>query len=130
MSAEATGATNSAPMVPDEVDSSPLRELVRDGKGYREVEMEDADSKGSSGTEEEEVESEWEGKGQGRPNFKRAARDGGGRQSIQEFFRCGAQHSMGVLNIFDTPGKTPMRGALASSLSAAATSSPPEGGTA
>jgi len=89
MSAEATGSTNSAPMVTDEVDSSPVRELVRDGKGYREVEMEDAGSEGSSGAEEEEAESECEGKGGGRPNFKRAARGAGKLQSTQEFFRRG-----------------------------------------
>jgi len=112
MSAGATGATNAAPMVADEADSSPLRQLVMDGKGYREVEMEDA----NSGGESEEEEEGWEGKSRGRPNYKRAA-PGAGRQqqSTQEFFRRGSQLSMGELNMFDTPGKTPMKGALARS---------------
>ena len=72
MSAEANSSTNSALMVAEGVDSSPLRELVRDGKGYREVEMEDADSEaGSSGAEQEEM--EWDGKSRGRPNYGRRA---------------------------------------------------------
>jgi len=137
MSAGATSSTHSAPMVTDEVDSSPLRELVRDGKGYREVEMEDAGSVTSdsgSEEEEEEKEKEWEGKGRGRPNFKRAVPGAGRLQSTPEFFR----HGYGTeVNIFDTPrerpvdtpGKTPMRGALARSLSAAARS-PQQVGTA
>jgi len=80
---------------------------------------------------EMEVEEEWEGKGCGRPNFKRATTGARQLQSTQEFFRRGAQLSMGELNMFDSPGKTPMRGALARSLSAAAaSSSTQEGGTA
>jgi len=78
-----------------------------------------------------EVEEEWEGKGCGRPNFKCNTTGTRQQQSTQDFFRRGAQLSMGELNIFDSLRKTPMRGALACSLSAAAaSSSPQEGGTA
>jgi len=80
---------------------------------------------------EMEVEQEWEGKGCGRPNFKRATTGARQQQSTQKFFRRSAQLSMGELNIFDSPGKMPIRGALARSLSAAAaSSSPQEGGMA
>jgi len=65
-----------------------------------------------------------------RPNFPRATTGADRRvESSQEFFRRGAQLSVGDIDIFDTPGKTPMRGALAHSLSAA-TSSPQQVGTA
>jgi len=88
-------------------------------------------SKLDSSEGEMEVEEEWEGKGCGRPNFKRATTGARQQQSTQEFFRRGAQLSMGELNIFDLPGKTPMRGALARSVSAvAASSSPQQGGMA
>jgi len=97
---------------------------------YREEEMEDGSGNElsefkSSKVEMEEGEEEaegWEGKGRGSPNFERAATGAGKQQSTQEFFQRGAQHSTGELNIFNTPGKTPMRGALAHSLSAAASS--------
>jgi len=113
-------------------EGSLLRELVGDTGSYTEEEMEDAGSEGSSGLSElwSEVAAEWEGRDRGRPNFTCAATGAGQQQSTQEFFRRGAQLSMGELNMFDTPGKAPMRGALARSLSAAATSSPQQVGTA
>jgi len=116
-------------------EGSLLRELVGDRGDYRGEEMEEDSGSELSELEssggEMEVEEEWEGKGCGRPNFKRATTGTRQQQSTQEFFRRGAQLSMGELNIFDSPRKTPMRGALAHSLSAAATSSSPqEGGTA
>ena len=112
-------------------EGSLLRELVGDTGSYREEEMEDAGSEGSSGLSElgSEVAPEWEGRDRGRPNFTCAATSAGQQQSTQEFFRRGAQLSMGELNMFDTPGKTPLRGVLARSLSAAATSSPQQVGT-
>jgi len=109
------------------------------GKGdYREEEMDDTSgselselesSEVKMKEEEEEVE-EWEGKSCGRPNYERATAGVGRQQSTPEFFRRGAQPSMSELNIFDRPGKTPMRGALARSLSVAAGSSPQQVGTA
>ena len=83
------------------------------------------------GMEVDKATEEWEGQARRRLNYKCAAPVAGQQQqSTQEFFRRGAQLSMGELNIFDTPGKTPMRGALARSLSAVATSSPQQVGTA
>jgi len=63
-----------------------------------------------------EVEEKWEGKSHGRPNFKRATSGAGQQQSTQDFFRHGGN------DIFDTPGKSAMGGALARSLVAAASS--------
>ena len=127
MSAEATGSTNSAPMVTDEGDSSPLREMVRDGNTYREVEMEDASGEDSS-SGEEEGEKDWEEKDRGKPNFKCAVPGAGPQQSSQEFFRRSARLGGGVLDVFETRGK--MRGALTRSLSTAAQESPQQRGTA
>jgi len=88
-------------------------------------------SKLESNGGEMEVEEQWEGNSCGRPNFKRATTGARQQQSTQEFFRRIAQLSMGELNIFGSPRKTPMWGALTRSLSAAAaSSSPQEGGTA
>ena len=133
------GGTSAAPAPvvtggDDYVEEQHLRDLVGDREALREVEMgEDSGSELSeleSSRMETEEEEEWEGKDRGRPNFARAAAGVGQRQSTQEFFCRGAAYSMGGLNIFDTPGKTPMRGALARSLSAAASSSPQQVGMA
>ena len=102
------------------IGGSLLRELVGDTGGYREEEM--VDNSGSELRELEssevgmEVEEEWEGKGHRRPNFKRATAGAGQQQSTQEFFRHGGD------DIFDTPGKSVMGGALVRSLAAAASS--------
>jgi len=138
MSGGATQPSEAAPMVTASAgpsEGSLLRELVGDRGDYRGEEMEEDSGSELSELEssegEMEVEEEWEGKGCGRPNFKRATTGARQQQSIQEFFRRGAQLSTGELNIFDSPGKTSMRGALTRSLSAAAaSSSPQEGGTA
>jgi len=102
-------------------EGSLLRELVGDRGNYRGEEMEEDSgselSELESSEEEMEVEEEWEGKGHGRPNFERATTGAGQRQSTQDFFRRG-----GGDNIFDTPGKPVMGGALARSLAAAASS--------
>jgi len=116
-------------------EDSLLRELVRDRGDYRGEQMEEDSGRELSELESSEggmeVEAEWKGKGCGRPNFKCATTGTRQQQSTQESFRRGAQLNMGELNIFDSSGKTPMRGALACSLSAAAAcSSPQEGGTA
>jgi len=88
--------------------------------GYREEEMVDNSESELSELESSEVgmevEEEWEGKGRGRPNFKHATAGAGQQQSTQEFFRRGGD------DIFDTPGKSVMGGALARSLAAAASS--------
>ena len=126
-----TGPSNdAAPVVTAELDhreSSLLRELVGDQEALREVEM--GEDSGSEPSEPEsnaaaagEMEEEWEGKGCGMSNFRRAAPGAGQHLSTQEFFRRGAQLSMSEINIFGTPGKTPTRGALPRSLSAAASS--------
>jgi len=123
MSGEATLPSEAAPLVtagagPSE--GSLLRELVGGTGGYREEEI--VDDSGSELSEFEssevgmEVEEEWEGKGRGRPNFKHATAGAGQQQSMQEFFRHGGD------DIFDTPGKSVMGGALAHSLAAAASS--------
>jgi len=108
-------------------DGSLLRELVGDRGDYRGEEMEEDSGSELSELEssegEMEVEEEWEGKGCGRPNFKRATTGARQQQSTQDFFRRGGD------NIFDTPGKSVMGGALARSLTAA-TSCEQEGGTA
>ena len=99
-------------------EGSLLRELVGDRGDYRGEEMEEdsgSELKLESSEGEMEVEEEWEGKGCGRPNFKRATTGARQQQSTQDFFRRGAQLSTGELNIFDSPRKTPMRGALAHS---------------
>jgi len=117
-------------VVAADIDTHLLRELVGDLGMFRGEEMED-----NTGSELSELESSVVGgmevgEKTGQPNFLRAA-TGADRwvKSNQEFFRHGARLSAGGINIFDTPGKTPMRGALAHSLSAA-TSSPQQVGTA
>jgi len=78
---------------------------------------------------------EMNGKGTGRPELKRAAIGARTRQSSQDLFRRGnGNHSMHFsedsdVDAFTTPGKPVMRGILARSLSAAA-SSPQQVGTA
>jgi len=134
MSGGATQLSEAAPMVTASAgpsEGSLLRELVGDRGDYRGEEMEDSGSELESSEGEMEVEEEWEGKGCRRPNFKRATTGARQQQSTQDFFRRGAQLTMGELNIFDSPGKSPMREALTRSLSAAAaSSSPQDGGTA
>jgi len=68
---------------------------------------------------EVEEEKEWKGKDRSRPNFARKVVGAAQQQSIQEFFRQGAQFSRGD-NIFSSPGKTSMRGAQTCSLSVVA----------
>jgi len=128
MSEEGGKSTDPAAVVAagaDHGEGDYLRGLVGDREAVREVEMGD-DSRSElseleSSRMEAEEEEEWEGKDRGRPNFARAAAGAAQQQSTQEFFRRGAQFSGGD-NIFSSPGKTPMRGALARSLSAAASS--------
>jgi len=130
MSAEAIGPNEAAPVVAariDQSESSLLRELVGDEEALREVEM--GDDSGSELTELEssvgeamEVEEEeWEGKNRGRPNFRRAAPGAQRQQSMQEFFRHGNTYGHDD-DIFWTPGKQVMRGALARSLTVATSS--------
>jgi len=107
-------------------DGSLLRGLVGDRGDYRVEEMEEDSGSELSELEsregEMEVQEEWEGKGCGRPNFKRATTGTRQQQSTQEFSWRGGD------NIFYTPGKPVMGGALARSLTPAA-SSEQEGGT-
>jgi hypothetical protein len=108
-----------------------LRELLGD-QTFREEEMGDADSEISSGlseVESEKEEEQWEGKGKGRPNFKRAAPGAGQEQSTQEFFRRGNHGARDDDDVFATPSNPGLKGALARSLSAVA-SSPQQVGTA
>ena len=95
-------------------------DIVGDRGDYRVEEMEEDSGSELSELEssegEMEVEEEWEGKGHRRPNFKRATTGAGQQQSTQDFFRRGGD------NIFDTSGKLVMGGALARSLTAAASS--------
>jgi len=123
MSGGATQPSEAAPMVTASAspsEGSLLRELVGDRGDYRGEEMEEdsgselSELKSSEG--EMEVEEEWEGKGHGRPNFKRATTGAGQQQSTQDVFQCGGD------NIFGMPGKPVMGGALARSLTAAASS--------
>jgi len=136
MSGEATPPDEAALLVAAEVgqsDSSLLRELVGD-RECREEEMEDTSSELSD--LESVAENEVEKKDSGRPKIFRAATGADRRvESTQEFFRRGNRigHSNGSRDddsFFATPGKQSMRGALARSLSAAATSSPRQVGTA
>jgi hypothetical protein len=140
MSGETTAPREAAPLVAAEAgqsESSLLRELVGDAGDYREEDMEDAGSEASSGLSELEsgVGEEWEGKDRGRPNFRRAAPGAGQQQSTQEFFRRGngggtsGGRAHNDDDVFATPRPSVMRGALARSLSAAA-SSPQQVGTA
>ena len=123
MSVGATASDEAAQLVAAEVDQNE-KLLCRELVGDQEEEMEDDTSSELSELESsvagemavDEATEEWEGQARGRPNYKRAA-PGAGHQSTQEFFRRGAQLSMGELNVFDTPGKMPTRGALARSLS-------------
>jgi len=90
--------------------------------------MEDTGSEASSGLSEVESEdgkeSQWEGKDNGRPNFKHAAPGAGKEQSTQEFFRHGnGNEARNDDDIFVTPGRQIMRGALVCSLSATTPSS-------
>ena len=114
-------------------ESALLRELV----GDREEEMRDASS-GLSDLEsagEEEVEKEGKCNGTGRPNFVRAATGAGKRvESTQQFFRRANKNRNDLRSddddMFATPSSQTMRGALSRTLSAAATSSPQQVGTA
>jgi len=134
MSVGATASDEAAQLVAAEVDQNE-KLLCRELVGDQEEEMEDnsgselseVESSAVAGMEVDEAPKKWEGQDRGRPNFKRAAPGAGQQQSTQEFFRRGAQLSIGALNIFDTPGKTPTRGALAHALSAVA--SPQQVGT-
>jgi len=142
MTGGAGKSTEAAPVVAasiDQSESSLLRELVGDEEALREVEM--GDDSGSELTELESSlggemkEEEWEGKNRGRPNFRRAAPGAQRQQSTQEFFRRGNLNGHGnddgdEDNIFATPGKTAMRGALARSLSLAVASNPQQVATA
>jgi len=115
---------------------SPLpRELLGDQEALREVEMGQ-----DSGSELSELEScvvgamEVEEK-TGRPRFGRAAPGARQQQSTRGFFRRGNRNGHGngardVDDIFATPGKQAMGGALVLSLSAAATNCPQQVGTA
>jgi len=118
-------------MVVDSIDTSLLRELVGDQGTFREKETEEIESSDltelESGEEEEENE-EAERKRSRRPNFVRAATGVGRRmESTQDFFRRGNKTDD---NPFATTGKSAMRGALARSLSVAASGSPQPAGTA
>jgi len=111
-------------LVPANINISLARELVEDIGSYREEEMEDPGSEASSSLSEVESkegkESQWEEKDNGQPNFKRAVPGAGKEQSMQEFFQHGNGNEVcNDDNIFATPGKQIMRGALAHSLSAA-----------
>jgi len=123
MSGGATQPSEVAPMVSASAgpsEGSLLQELVGDRGDYRGEEMEEDSGSELSELEssegEMEVEEEREGKGHRRPNFKRATTGGGQQQSTQDFFRRGGD------NIFDTSGKPVMVGAVARSLTAAASS--------
>jgi len=136
MSGGGTESTEAAPLVADHIGTHLLAEQVGDQETYREEEMEDvvsdAESSDLSELESEEEGKQWEGKDKGRPNFKRAAAGTGQQQSTQEFFRRGNGCDNGMRdddNFFATTGKQSMRGALARSLSAAA-SSPQQVGSA
>jgi hypothetical protein len=132
MSGGAGPPSNAAPVVTADLGQSESTS-VRGGQGtFRETAMEMEEDSGSELTELEEMEEEeWEGKGRGRPNFKRAAPGAGQQQSTPDFFRHGnrSMHADSIEDdIFSTPGRPVMRGALARSLSAAA-SSPQQVGT-
>jgi len=123
MFGEVTLPSGAAPMVAASAglsEGSLLRKLGGDTESYREEKM--VEDSGSELSELEssvvgmEVEEEWEGKGRGRPNFKRTTSSAGQQQSTQDFFRRGDN------DIFDTPGKSAMGGALVRSLAAAAIS--------
>jgi len=137
MSGGAAQPSEAAPMVTASAgpsEGSLLRELVGERGDYRGEEMEE-----DSGSELSKLESSVEGGMEadaktGRPKFTRAATGAGRRvESTQDFFRRGnglSGSSHDEVNIFATPGKQAMRGALARSLSAAASSSPQQAGTA
>ena len=103
---------------------------------FREENMEDDSSELSDLESVTEKEVEVEKEGNGRPNFVRAATGADRRvESNQDFFRRGNRngHGNGACDddeFFATPGKQAMRGALARSLSAAASSSPHQVGMA
>jgi len=127
MSGGATASDEAAQLVAAEVDQNE-KLLCRELVGDQEEEMEDDTGSELSALESsvagemavDEATEGWEGQARRRPNYKRAA-PSAGQQSTQEFFRRGARLSMGEVNIFDTPEKTPMRGALARALSAVGT---------
>jgi len=129
MSGGGTESTEAAPLVADHIGTHLLAEHMGDQETYREKEMEDVESNAES-SDLSELESEkegkqWEGKDKGRPNFKRAVAGTGQQQSTQEFFRHGNGYDNSARdddNFFATTGKQSMRGALAPSLSAAASS--------
>jgi len=129
MSGGGTESTETAPLVADHIGTHLLAEQVGDQETYREEEMEDVESDAESSDlselESEEEGEQWEGKDKGRPNFKRAVAGAGQQQSTQEFFRRGngcdnVMHDDD--NFFATTRNQSMRGALACSLSAAASS--------
>ena len=135
MSSEEVPSNEAAPVVATDIDTSLARELGGDLGSYSEEEMEDVGSEASSGLSEveskESVEKQWEGKDNGRPDFKCAVSGVGKEQSTQEFFQQGngnASHNDD--DIFATPGRQTMMGALARLLSAVAPSSPQQVGTA
>jgi len=120
MSGESAKSTKAVSVVAanfEHEEGSLLRELVGDREALREVEMGK-----DSGSELSELESGMVGameedKETGRPNFVRAA-TGVGRmveQSTQDFFQRGNGNGHSDDDIFATPGKPIMRGALARS---------------
>jgi hypothetical protein len=137
MSGEEHGSTETAPVVAV-LDDQNRFSLLRDLVGDKETPMGEAEG----GSELSEPRSDWEDKrerkekkkkaekdkvlGTGRPDFKRATPGTRKKESTQEFFRHGKN---GNDDIFDTPKKSVMDGALASALAAAAEKSQ-KGGTA
>jgi len=142
MTGGAGKSTEVAPVVAasiDQSESSLLKELVGDEEALRKVEMGDdsrselTELESSLGGEMEEE--EWEGKNRGRPNFRRAAPGAQQQQSRQEFFWRGnlnghSNNDGDEDNIFTTPGKTAMRGALARLLLLVVASNPQQVATA
>jgi hypothetical protein len=135
MSGGATEPSEAAPLVAAEAgcsESALLRELGGDQYALREVEMGEGEDSGSELSELEDMEEEKEEKETGRPNFIRADPHQRVEQSTQEFFRRrpSAPSNDPEDNIFATPGKATMGGALAHALSAVAPSSPHQMGMA
>jgi hypothetical protein len=136
MSGGATEPSEAAPLVAAEAgrsESALLRELGGDQYALREVEMGEGEDSGSELSELEDTEEEKkEEKETGRPNFVRADPHQRVEQSTQEFFRRrpSAPSDDAEDDIFATPGKATMGGALAHALSAVAPSSPHQMGMA
>jgi hypothetical protein len=132
MSGEELGPNETAPVVAANDGQNELP-LLRDLVGEKETPMGEAEG----GSELSEPNSDWEdkrekkGKGKkkkerkdkvlniGRPDFKRAAPGTEKRESTQEFFRHGKNKNRSD-DIFDTPKKSVIEGAIASALAAAA----------